>query len=72
MTNNIPIEARILSIVNSYDNFRNNNEGGDLLTHSEAMNRIRFWSGTHFDPELVEAFLAIEGQIQAIRFDIQK
>ena len=72
MTTSIPIEARILSIVNSYDNFRSNHEGGEPLTHSEAINRIRFWSGTHFDPELVEAFLSIEKQIEAIRFDDTK
>ena len=69
MTTNIPIEARILSIVNSYDIFRTTNDGGEPLTHSEAINRIRLWSGTHFDPELVEAFLSIEQQIQAIRFE---
>ena len=69
MTTNIPFEARILSIVNSYDIFRTTNDGGEPLTHNEAINRIRFWSGTHYDPELVEAFLNIERQIEAIRFD---
>ncbi len=69
MTTNIPIEARILAIVNSYDIFRTTNDGSDPLTHAEAINRIRFWSGTHFDPELVDAFLNIERQIDAIRFD---
>lgn len=68
MTTDIPIEARILSIVNSYDNFRTTNDGADPLTHNEAINRIRFWSGTHFDPELVEAFINIERQIGEVRF----
>lgn len=71
MTTNIPIEARILTIVNSYDNFRTTNDGADPLTHNEAINRIRLWSGTHFDPELVEAFLNIESKIGAVRFDNQ-
>ncbi len=69
MTTNIPVEARILSIVNSYDNFRTTNDGANPLTHNEAINRIRFWAGTHFDPELVEAFLNIERQIEAITFE---
>ena len=69
MTTNIPIEARILAIVNSYDNFRTTNDGGEPLTHTEAINRIRFWSGTHYDPELVDAFLNIEMRIAAVRFD---
>lgn len=68
MTMDIPIEARILSIVNSYDDFRTTNDGSEPLTHAEAINRIRFWSGTHFDPELVEAFLNIERQISEIQF----
>lgn len=68
MTNDIPLEARILAIVNSYDDFRTINDGGEPLTHNEAINRIRFWSGTHFDPELVDAFVNIEKQIAEIRF----
>lgn len=69
MTMDIPIEARILAIVNSYDDFRTTNDGGEPLTHNEAINRIRFWSGTHFDPELVDAFINIERQIGEIRFN---
>ncbi len=71
MTTNIPIEARILAIVNGYDIFRTTNDGADPLTHNEAINRIRLWSGTHYDPELVEAFLNIESEIRNIRFDDQ-
>ncbi|MCR5590234.1 MAG: response regulator [Lachnospiraceae bacterium] len=69
MTTNIPLEARILAIVNSYDNFRTTNDGADPLSHAEAINRIRFWSGTHYDPELVDAFMNIEKQINAVRFE---
>ena len=68
MTTNIPIEARILAIVNSYDDFRTVNDGNEPLTHAEAINRISFWSGTHFDPELVNAFMNIEKKIEEIRF----
>ena len=71
MTTNIQIEARILAIVNGYDNFRTTNDGSEPLTHTEAVNRIRFWSGTHYDPELVDAFVNIERHIAAIRFDNQ-
>jgi len=69
MTTDIPLEARILAIVNSYDIFRTTNDGADPLTHNEAINRVRFWSGTHFDPELVDAFINIERQIGEIRFE---
>ncbi|MCR5674006.1 MAG: response regulator [Lachnospiraceae bacterium] len=68
MTTDIPIEARILAIVNEYDIFRTTNDGAEPLTHNEAINRVRLWSGTHYDPELVDAFLNIERQIGDIRF----
>lgn len=69
MTTDIPIEARILSIVNSYDDFRNQNDGSPPLTHTEAVNRIRLWGGTHFDPDLVDLFLSIEREIEKATFD---
>lgn len=63
MSTNIPLEARILSIVNSYDNFRTTNDGQESLNHAEALNRIKFWSGTHFDPELAEVFISIANKL---------
>ena len=68
MTTDIPVEARILAIVNSYDDFRNQNDGSPSLTHTEAVNRIRLWGGTHFDPNLVDVFLSIEREIERITF----
>ena len=65
MSTNIPLEARILSIVNSYDNFRTNNDGQEPMSHREAMTRIKFWAGTHFDPELAEIFISIESKLDA-------
>lgn len=63
MSTNIPLEARALAIVNSYDNFTHENDGQDSLTHKEAVNRIKFWAGTYFDPELAEIFVRIENRI---------
>ena len=68
MTTDIPIEARILAIVNSYDDFRHQNDGAKPLTHTEAVNRIRLWGGTHFDPDLVDVFLSIEREIERIAY----
>jgi len=65
MSTNIPLEARILAIVNSYDNFRTSNDGQEPMNHREAMTRIKFWSGTHFDPELADIFISIESKINA-------
>ena len=68
MTTDIPIEARILAIVNSYDDFRHQNDGAPPLTHTEAVNRIRLWGGTHFDPDLVDVFLNIERELERVSF----
>ena len=65
MSTNIPFEARILSIVNSYDNFRTNNDGQEPMSHKEAITRIKFWAGTHFDPELADIFISIESRLDA-------
>lgn len=64
MSTNIPLEARILAIVNSYDNFRTNNDGQQPMSHREAITRIKFWAGTHFDPELADVFVSIENKIE--------
>ncbi|MDO4188599.1 MAG: response regulator [Lachnospiraceae bacterium] len=65
MSTNIPFEARVLAIVNSYDNFRTNNDGQEPMSHREALTRIKFWAGTHFDPELSEIFVALDSKINA-------
>lgn len=69
MTTNIPFEARVLAIVNSYDIFRTTNDGADPLSHPEAIRRIKLWSGTHFDPTLVEKFVSIERAIESADFN---
>ncbi|MCR4739985.1 MAG: response regulator [Lachnospiraceae bacterium] len=66
MSTNIPLEARILAIVNSYDNFRHDNEGQEPLSHEQAMNRIKLWAGTHFDPDLCEVFLSLGEEIKML------
>lgn len=65
MSTNIPFEARVLNIVNSYDNFRTNNDGQQPMSHKEAITRIKFWAGTHFDPELADIFISIESKLDA-------
>jgi len=36
------------------------------LTHEEAMSHIKKGRGTHFDPDIVDAFLVNHGRFQAI------
>lgn len=60
---NIPLEARILAIVNMYDNLRYTNMDGKQLNHQEAMMKIKFLKFTMFDPTLVDRFIACEREI---------
>ena len=62
----IPLEARILAIVNAYDNLRYFENDGKLLSHQEAMMKIKFLKFTMFDPQLVDMFIACEREIAAL------
>jgi len=59
----IPLEARILAIVNTYDNLVNNKEESKRLAHKEALMRIKFLKFTMFDPQLVDEFILAEREI---------
>lgn len=56
----IPLEARVLSIVNTYDNFRTIKKNGKILGHSDACAKIAVMRKRHFDPLLVDIFLKRE------------
>lgn len=62
-TDKIPLEARILAIVNCYDNLVNAKEESKRLAHKEAMMRIKFLKFTSFDPALVDEFILAERDI---------
>lgn len=59
----IPFEARVLAIVNMYDNLRYGNVDGKKHTHQEALMKIKFLKFTMFDPMLVDAFMGCESKI---------
>lgn len=55
----IPIECRILSIVDAYDAMTNLRPYNQVKTHEEAIEEIKRCSGTQFDPEIVDIFISI-------------
>jgi len=65
----IPLQGRIMAIVDVYDALTTDRPHRKKKTHREAVEIIRNSSGTHFDPDLVEAFLECEkefGKIEKI------
>jgi hypothetical protein len=57
---NIPVQARIIAVADAFDAMTTNRPYRKAITASEALAEIRRESGKQFDPEVVEAFLAIK------------
>ena len=55
----IPIEARILSVVDAYEAMTNDRVYRAALPEDEARAELIRWSGTQFDPRVVSAFIAL-------------
>ncbi|MFO0752498.1 MAG: bacteriohemerythrin [Thermodesulfovibrionales bacterium] len=56
----IPLEARIYALCDAYDAIRAKRPYKPPIPHDEAIRRIVSSGGTHFDPDIVEAFLRCE------------
>jgi HD-GYP domain-containing protein (c-di-GMP phosphodiesterase class II) len=55
----IPLEARILAVADAYEAMTADRAYRAALGHDAAQQELRDGSGTQFDPEVVEAFLAV-------------
>jgi putative nucleotidyltransferase with HDIG domain len=53
----IPIEARIITVSDSYDAMTSRRSYRDAISKEEALKEIIRCSGTHFDPEVVDVFV---------------
>ena len=62
----IPLSARIMAVADVYDALTSKRCYKEAMSHEEAREIIRTQSGFHFEPLLVETFLAIEDQFAAI------
>ncbi|MCL2294525.1 MAG: response regulator [Spirochaetes bacterium] len=56
----IPLEARIMALVDVYDALVTERPYKKPLEHEEAVEIIKNSSNTHFDPKVVDAFLNVE------------
>ncbi len=55
----IPIEDRILAIVDSFDAMTNDRHYSQAISTKAAIKELKRCSGKQFDPELIEVFLSI-------------
>ena len=56
---NIPLKARIFSVVDVFHALREKRSYGRVWSDTEAIEYIRGQAGTHFDPHVVDVFIAM-------------
>jgi len=62
----IPLAARIVAVADVYDALRTERVYKPAWDHHRARQVIVEGAGSHFDPQVVEAFLAIEDELETI------
>ena len=63
----IPLSARIIAVADVYDALTTKRFYKEAYSHDKAKNMIVELKGKHFDPELVNAFLAVENAFNRVR-----
>lgn len=62
----IPLAARIIAVADVFDALSHKRSYKDSWTFNDAVSEIQKESGTHFDPEIVDAFLQVQDRVAAI------
>ncbi len=62
----IPISARLMAVADVYDALISRRVYKEPMTHEAAVEFITTGSGSHFDPDMVEAFLNMADEFYAI------
>lgn len=62
----IPLSARIMALADVYDAMVSRRVYKDSMDPEEVASRIRAKAGSHFDPDVVEAFLGVREEFSAI------
>jgi len=62
----IPVSARLMAVADVYDALISRRVYKDGMPHEKAVGVIREGRGSHFDPDIVDAFLALETEFLAI------
>jgi len=62
----IPLSARLMAVADVYDALISRRVYKPAFTHQQALDVMRKGRGTHFDPDVLDAFFEIEGRFAAI------
>ena len=62
----IPLSARLMAVADVYDALISRRVYKPAFTHQQALDVMRKGRGTHFDPDVLDAFFEIEEQFAAI------
>jgi putative two-component system response regulator len=62
----IPISARLMALADVYDALISKRVYKSPMSHTSAVNFIQSQRGLHFDPDIVDAFLALQDQFRGI------
>jgi adenylate cyclase len=66
---NIPLSGRLMALADVYDALISDRVYKKAMSHEAAANIIRNGRGTHFDPEIVAIFEALEDEFLAINLE---
>lgn len=67
----IPLAARVVALADFYDALTSKRCYRPAFSHEDTCRMIQHGKGTHFDPNVVTAFTALDSQFQRIRREIQ-
>ncbi|MEK7816630.1 MAG: HD-GYP domain-containing protein, partial [Actinomycetota bacterium] len=56
----IPLGARILCVADAFEAMTSERSYRPPISKEEAVNELKRWSGTQFDPKVVEAFIEVK------------
>ncbi|WP_462386866.1 response regulator [Acidovorax sp. Q11] len=66
MDNNIPLSARLMAVADVYDALISERVYKAAFSHEKAVEIIRDGRGSHFDPDMVDAFLVLSEEFRRI------
>ncbi len=66
MGNNIPLSARLMAVADVYDALISERVYKAAFSHEKAVEIIREGRGSHFDPDMVDAFLVLSEEFRRI------